>query len=324
MIERGASRYLDGRQSGAARKGVEVRGQVLQVQVCIMLAVLCLAPAASCGAQAGNAAALKIAASIFPVATIAQEIGGDKASVTTIVPAGSDPHNFELTPTTARALQDAQLVFLIGGHFDGWIPTGSGPMKPSRLRSFMPLFEDSLIRTGDEINPHFWLDPLFAKRMGLVMARDLAEADPADSTYYLARAATFAARVDSLHASVKARLAESGFDQYVAFHPAWTYFARRYGLAERGILEMAPEQEPSARWVAAILKTIKDYGVKFIVAEEFSNKVLARMLAGDSGAEVIVLDPIGGTGIPGRDSYFHLMNYNLSVIEHAAGPGRGN
>jgi zinc transport system substrate-binding protein len=261
---------------------------------------------------------VKVAASVFPIAAIIGEVGGDKASVTTLVPPGSDPHNFELTPTTAKAIEQADLVFLVGGDFDRWILGGQSSGAASKAREFLGALADSLIKTGEGTNPHIWLDPLLAKRIGAVAGEDLSRADPANRAYYEGRAAVFSASMDSLDASLRARLRKSGFRAYVAFHPAWTYFARRYGLEERAVLELTPEQEPSAKWIAQVLRTIKDAGIKFIIAEEFANKVLAEMVASDSGARVVVLDPLGGADRPGRDSYGALMNHNVAVIEEAA------
>lgn len=272
---------------------------------------------------------VKIAASIFPLADIARQIGGDRVSVTTIIPPGSDPHNFELTPTGARAVNEADLVLLIARHFDGWALAGEGTggsrrwtsrrTSPGTAKSieFETILRDSLIKTGRDINPHFWLDPAFAQQIAARVATRLTELDPASSAHYDQRAVVFLARLDSLDASVRARLEKSGFKEYVAMHPAWTYFARRYGLIERAILERTPEQEPSAKWVSQVLKTMKQYGIGVIIAEEFSNKALAETMANDSGATMIVLDPLGGTDRPGRDSYISLMDYNVRLMEEA-------
>jgi zinc transport system substrate-binding protein len=261
---------------------------------------------------------IRIAASIFPIAAIAREIGGARVAVKTIVPSGSDPHNFEVTPAMARAVDDADLVFFIGGHFDGWAMGHRQRLKPSSYIEFQDVLKDSLIKTAQEVNPHLWLDPLLAKSMGQAIKARLAQTDPANRAYYEERARSFAVRIDSLDAAARSRLAECGFRDFVSFHPAWTYLARRYGLEEHGSIELTPEQEPSAKWIAGILKMMQREGVKYIVAEEFSNRALAESLARDAQAQVIVLDPLGAEDRPGRSSYFELVNYNLDRIEEAA------
>lgn len=292
------------------------------------LAVLLLAAACVVMPRPAQPATVKVAASIFPLADIARQIGADRVSVTTIIPPGSDPHSFELTPTGARAVDEADLVLLVAKHFDGWAVGGAdrrGHRRPaaetspgaSKTIEFAAFFGDSLVKTGRDVNPHFWLDPAFARKMAVTVAARLAEIDPGNSAEYDRRSAIFVARLDSLDAVIRMRLEKSGFKEYVAFHPAWTYFARRYGLVERAILERTAEQEPSAKWISQVLKTMKQHGIKVIIAEEFSNKALAETMAGDSGAEVVVLDPLGGAGRPLRDSYVSLMDYNVRLIEEA-------
>jgi ABC-type Zn uptake system ZnuABC Zn-binding protein ZnuA len=264
------------------------------------------------------AAAVNVAATIFPLASIASEIGGDRVSVTTIIPAGSDPHEFEITPTSARAIEGADLVLLVAKTFDGWAIRDGGSGSAAAHIEFQKIFRDSLVKVGSSINPHFWLDPLYARQMGAVIGRELSRLDPSNRLYYEARTEAFVSRIDSLHVSVKTRLAGSGLKDFVSFHPSWIYFARRYGLVDHCSIERSCDQEASARWIGRVVKTMKQNRIRFILAEEFSNMALARVIAEDTGAEVVVLDPLGGKGRPGRDSYFALIDYDVSRLEEAA------
>jgi zinc transport system substrate-binding protein len=265
---------------------------------------------------------VKVAASIFPIASIVEEIGGDKVTVTTIVPAGSDPHHFELTPRAARAIYEADVVFLIGGHFDGWIFGGriEDKVQPRFFEfswSFGEESGDSLIPIGDSFNPHFWLDPLFAKAMGGIVNAVLSARDGKNSDFYRNRTVAFNTKIDSLHAATKRRLQGSGFKDFVALHPAWSYFARRYGLNELDTIEISHEQEPSARHIVQVIANMRNSKTEVILAEDFSNPDLAEAVASQTGARIIFLDPMGGSDRPGRDSYFDLIEYNTSLIEQA-------
>jgi zinc transport system substrate-binding protein len=263
-----------------------------------------------------------VAVSIFPVASIVEEIGGDRVTVTTLVPGGMDPHHFELTPRSARALHDADIVLTIGGRFDHWIPQASAQQRRAVHIELYELFADSLIPIKDSFNPHFWLDPLCARAIGKAVYTALCTVDLANCAYYEARTKMFASAIDSLHVSAKQRLAATGFDRFVSFHPAWSYFARRYGIREVETIEISHDQEPSARHVAGVVRKIRADGVKYIIAEAFSNRDLANGIASQTATEVIVLDPIGGPDRQGRDSYFGLIDYNISVIERIEGTNR--
>jgi zinc transport system substrate-binding protein len=267
--------------------------------------------------QAGTASAsLRLAASIHPVAAIVREIAGNSADITTIVPAGSDPHHFELTPRKARAIYEADAVFLIGGHFDGWVLPGGGKDLGDCLAvDFCEELSESLLAMGNTFNPHFWLDPLYAKRMGRIVGETLCSLDSTNCALYRSRIERFGATMDSISASISIRLKKSGFSDFVAFHPAWSYFARRYGLHEHGTIEVSHEQEPSARHVADLVRHMIASGVKVILVEEFSNPALAEGIAAETGARLVRLDPLGHADIPGRDTYAGLLNHNVSLLE---------
>jgi zinc transport system substrate-binding protein len=288
--------------------------------------------AASSQAPGAHPGPLRVVATIFPVADIVEEIGGDLVTVSTVVPAGADPHNFELTPTIARAIGEADMVVSVAAAFDGWAVPDSkhtgldrGELSRAVTRpegspaalTLEPALRDSLIPLGGGSNPHFWLDPLVAREIAKLVASELGRLDAPNREVYEARTRVFAARIDSLDASVRARLERLPARDYAAVHPAWTYFARRYGLNERSVLERAPEQEPSAKWIARVLREMKRDKVKLVVAEEFSNMALATMVAKEAGARLVVLDPLGGKTRPGRDSYFALMDYNVTRLEEA-------
>jgi zinc transport system substrate-binding protein len=262
---------------------------------------------------------IKIAVSIFPVASIIREIAGDRATVTTIVPPGADPHHFELTPSSARAIHEADVVFMVGGHFDEWaVGAKAKEMTRPVFFRFSRALDDSLLLLGNSFNPHFWLDPILAKRMARLVDGLLIKMDQFNYAYYRSRTETFCSGIDSMHVSILSRLRNSGFTDFVSLHPAWSYFARRYGLKEIDTIEISHGQEPSARHVAAVIGKMREAGTRFILAEEFTNVDLAEAVASQTGAEIILLDPMGGEDRPGRDSYFNLIEYNVSLLETAA------
>jgi zinc transport system substrate-binding protein len=286
---------------------------VRQAGVVALLVILLVAPAVT--RAAGEA--LRIVTSIHPLACILKEIAGDRAEVATIVPDGADPHHFELTPKAAVAIHDADCVFLIGGPFDAWTVQGLSEQQSTQSYEFWIALEDSLLPTGDSFNPHLWLDPLLAGQMATLVNVVLAAADSPNAGYYNERTVAFRGRIDSLHTSTRKRLAESGLKKFVALHPAWSYFARRYGLLELATIEISHEQEPSPRHVTHVISQMRKHGVGVIFAEEFSNPDLAEAVAAETGARILLLDPLGRADSKDRDSYFELIDHNVSLIETA-------
>ncbi len=267
------------------------------------------------GLHASICFALQVATSIPPLSMILKEIVEEETPVITILPPSADPHHFELTPSIARTLAEADIVFIIGQQFDGWAIDGAAAGKRTQYVAFADLLQDSLLSLGAAYNPHIWLDPLIAKRIARIMAERLCAIDSLNCSSYLSRLDSFSSRIDSLDRWLREELQDIGFRRYVSFHPAWSYFARRYGLEELAVIEPMPEQEPSPRRIAEIIRMMKKQHVGFILVERTSNPSLVAGLAEDTGARVIILDPLGSCS--DSLSYFMLMKQNLSKIRKA-------
>jgi zinc transport system substrate-binding protein len=121
----------------------------------------------------------------------------------------------------------------------------------------------------------------------------------------------------SLDAEIKSETESFSSREFITFHPAWTYFARRYGLVEAAVIEEAPGKEPTTKEQMRIIDLVKELNVKAIFAEpQFSTKA-ADAIAEDSGAKVLLLDPIGGPKLADRDSYIAMMRYNVGQMGEA-------
>ena len=103
---------------------------------------------------------------------------------------------------------------------------------------------------------------------------------------------------------------------YVSFHPAFTYFARRYGLNEVGVIEVAPGREPTPRHLQDLVAAIRRYGIKVVFAEPQLNPRVAEVIAQEAGVKVLMLDPMGGRPPYGSD-YLKLMRHNLAALDEA-------
>jgi zinc transport system substrate-binding protein len=104
---------------------------------------------------------------------------------------------------------------------------------------------------------------------------------------------------------------------FVAFHSAWQYFARRYNLREVAVIADFPGQEPSAGWLVELVGLIQREDVAAIFAEPQFSAALAESIARDSGVPVLIADPLGGDDLPGRESYLKMMRFNLELFRSA-------
>ncbi|MBU2621565.1 MAG: metal ABC transporter substrate-binding protein, partial [Proteobacteria bacterium] len=164
-------------------------------------------------------------------------------------------------------------------------------------------------------NPHIWLDVEIAKSMVKRIVIALASVDSGHALYYEERGIKYIAELDRLDQTIYKETGKFKIKQYVAFHPAWDYFARRYGLESVGVIESVPGKSPTPLDIKNIVGNIKKHGVKAVFAEPQFNPKVAEVIAREAGIKVLMLDPMGGPGIKERESYIDIMKYNLAVLQ---------
>ena len=261
---------------------------------------------------------LLVAASIAPLADFACQVGDDRVQVITLVPPGASPHTYELTPSQVEQVAMAHLLVLNGVGLEYWADKlAQSADNPNLIVVDTSQGIEVLAGTagGPGGNPHIWLDPENAiVQVGHI--RDaLIRADPTHADDYRANAERYIAELQALDQEIANEVATWSNRQFIAFHPAWVYFARRYGLVQAAVIEESPGREPSPADMMQIVDTAKRIGAKAIFAEpQFSPKT-ARTIAEESGAQVLFLDPLGSS--LDDPSYLSLMRYNVAQMAKA-------
>jgi zinc transport system substrate-binding protein len=268
---------------------------------------------------------MKVMASIYPIGDMVREVGGDRVEVKVLLPPGASPHVFEPTMKTAKEIQQAGLFFVVGAGLDQWaeklVRGSKEKIRVVVLSEGMTLLKEEGDHDhghghGHEAgNPHVWLDPVLAVDMVKKIGKILEETDPKGAGVYRIRSAAYIAKLEGLDAEIRKTVSSFRIKSFVSFHPAWDYFALRYGLKSVGVIEESPGKEPSSRKLQAIVKAIRDYHIRAVFAEPQLNPKAAEVIAREAGVKVIMLDPEGG--LPGRETYMGLMRYNLERLKEA-------
>ncbi len=278
-----------------------------------------------------SGAKLPVAASIFPVADIVKQVGGEHVEVITIVPPGASPHTFELKPGIVKKISSARIFFMIGAGLEYWnekfVNSTGGRLKKVVLSDGVDLIHEKEHHHGEKTgkhhsgdmfaNPHIWLDVEIVKSMVKKVVTALASVDNGHALYYEERGNKYIAELDRLDQTIYKETGKFKIKRYVAFHPAWDYFARRYGLESAGVIESVPGKSPTPLDIKNIVGNIKKHGVKAVFAEPQFNPKIAEVIAKEAGVKVLMLDPMGGPGIKGRENYIDIMKYNLAVFQEA-------
>lgn len=296
----------------------------------LFFAIILLFPSVSFGNK------LPVVGSIYPVADMVRQIGGEHVDVTVVLPAGASPHTFEPKPSMLKKFSSAKIFFMIGAGLEFWaekfIRLSDPNLTTVVLSESIPLIHT--LANHDEYehrhgktdlsgngaraaNPHIWLDPNLAKLMVNTIAASLSAIDREHAASYQRRSDMYLDELNKLDDQISKTIALFTNKKYVSFHASWVYFARRYGLESVGVIEASPGRNPSPLWIKRIVENIKAYRIQSVFAEPQLNPKVAEIIAKEAGVNVLMLDPIGGPDLQERSSYIDLMNYNLNVLQKA-------
>lgn len=283
-------------------------------------------PGACSPALPGSGSAPLVVVSIFPVADLVARVAGDAVRVQTLLPPGASPSTWEVTPGQVRALSRAAGYMTVGGGLDGWLEdlAADAPgLRRLRLTDGLALRREAAGARGGEGttgDPHVWLDPILV-RDGLLprISGFLQILVPTEAGNIRARTAALADTLTRLDAELHAALGSVPRKGFVSTHDAWGYFAARYGLDPLGSIYESPGHEPSARGLAHLVDVARSSGVTAVLAEPQLAETAAAALAGELHVGVIVVDPLGGPGLPGRESYTEMMRTNARAFARALG-----
>lgn len=289
------------------------------------------AETATAGVPAQATPRLQVLTSIAVLADLARNVGGDRVEVRSLVPAGTDVHTFQPTPRDLEMIAAASVVFLNGLGLE----QAAGPIIRNNVGQGVPVVEltdgletvaanghdeddretqdghDSL-RAGD--NPHLWLDPRNAARYVEKIRDTLSVIDRPGAEIYRQNTETYLARLRELDREIEAQLAAIPPQRrkLVAFHDAFPYLARRYGLELVGVVLKSPGREPSAQEVAELVQRIRDLGVPAVYTEPQFNARILELAARDAGVRVLSLY---SDALDQRVStYVEMMRYNARQL----------
>lgn len=272
------------------------------------------------GSPAGDAAAPVVAATLPPIASLVELAGAGAVRVRTLLPPGAHPDSYEATPRVAQLLATADLVVRVGAAADAWL----GPVDDTRelvLTDGMALQGRRGPGTG---NPHVWLDPLLVRDVLLPkIVAALVEIAPDSAAAIRDRGAALADSLTALDAEIRTTLEGVAGRRFIAAHPAWVYFADRYGLEQVGAIHASPGTELGARELAGLVEATRGRDVRAIIAEPQLGRAGVDALADELQVAVEVADAVGGEGLRGRGDYFSLMRFNARAFARALGAGDG-
>ena len=292
------------------------------------------APASTDSAQAPEGQAkVKVVASFYPMADFAQKIGGDHVEVTNLCPAGTEPHEWEPSPTDITSIEESQVFVYNGADMEGWVKDALESVDTQKTQVVeasdgiqLRAADHSHDADGDEEaeegthDPHVWLNPENAKAEAKNIMDALVAADPDNKADYEANYEKYAQEFDELDAEFSQKLSQTKGKTIVVSHEAFGYLCDRYGLTQMPITGMDAEGEPDAQAMAQIIDFVRQNDVKVIFSEDLVSPKVAEQIANETGASCEVLNPIEGLTddqLAQGEDYFSVMRSNLDELVSA-------
>lgn len=293
----------------------------------------CSQPAAPEAAER-DAARLRVVTTVAPLTNIVFNVSGDRISLHGLVPPGVNSHTFEPTPTEARLLATADIVFLNGLQLEVFVEdliesqrgaeTEVVALGDAVLEAAEWLFDFSFPEVGGAPNPHIWMDPVLVMEYVDVIRATLAAADPAHAAEYRARADAYVRRLQELDAAISQAVGTipAANRKLLTYHDSWAYFARRYGLTVIGAIQPSDMAEPSAQELAAIIRQIRAEQVPVVFGSQEFPSLTLETIARETGAafnDGLSDDVLPGDADSPHHTYVGMMLRNIGLIVSALG-----
>lgn len=281
----------------------------MRAGIVLTFVVLAASLPAGCGAGEEGGSGRTVVAAFYPLAWAAERLSTG-AEVRNLTPPGAEPHDLELSPRDVETLERAELVVYAGG---GFMPALEDAVE-GRENALDVLAGERLLEAEDAaVDPHVWLDPArFAdvvRRVGERLGAGAA-------------AEELAAELEELDAEFRAGLARCERRELVTSHAAFAYLADAYGLEQIPLTGVAPETEPSARELEALVEEVRESGATTVFFEPLVSPDLAETVAREAGVETAVLNPLEGLTeeeLDAGEDYVSVMRDNLAALRTALG-----
>ena len=286
-------------------------------------------------------AEISVVTSIKPLHSLTSYIMEGVGEPELIIDGVASPHNFQIKPSHAKMLQNADLVIWIGEDLESFLPTAlksipkdavvfelldQSGLKKLKFRE-KNIFEghddhghDEHAKKEDDhddhghddhghghgsFDPHIWLDPANAKVIVKKITNQLSKIDKDNASTYKANSKKIMKDLDGLIKDVKNEINKDA--SFVVFHDAYQYFEKRFGLSVIGALTVNPDVMPGAEQLSEIREVIEHEKANCIFSEPQFNPNIINSIASDTGVKTGVLDPLGANIDKGKNMYFDLI-----------------
>jgi zinc transport system substrate-binding protein len=278
---------------------------------------------------------LLVYTTVYPLQYFTEEIGKEFVTVETIYPPGSDEHTFEPSQKDMIQLAESDLFIYVGLGLEGFVDKAKQTLeneKVSLLAAGEHLHLDENEEHGDDnhedeehghdhgdIDPHVWVDPLYAKELAEAIKNELTEQLPDQKEQLESNYEKLANKLDELDSQFEDMVNQSKQKEFIVSHAAYGYW-ERYGLEQISISGMSSSSEPTQKELKQIILTAKEHNLEYIFFEQNVSSRLAEIVQDEMNAEPLLLHNLSvltDEDISKERTYFSIMEDNLKALETA-------
>lgn len=269
---------------------------------------------------AADESRLKVVVSFNAIKEFVQAVGKDKVAIITLIPDGTEPHDFQPTTRDMQALHTADLFIYNGAGMENWtelaIKAASNKnlqvIEASKGVDLIALDDPAEIKEHGAYDPHTWLSLVNAQIEVQNIAVALAAADKKNADFYQQNAAAYKQELQKLLSKYQSKMLKLPNKNFVTGHAAFAYLCRDLGLEQSSVEDVFASGEPSAKSLSELADFCKDNSVKTIFVEEAVSPKTAQTLAREVGAKTQPIQTLESS--EGTLTYLDRMEENLDAI----------
>ncbi len=263
---------------------------------------------------------LKVAVSFNAMKEFTQAVGKDKVDIVTIIPDGTEPHDFQPTTKNMKELSSAALFIYHGLGMEPWADTVTKSVDNKKLVLVKASEGVEPIKNtdADEIkehgadDPHAWLSLKNAQIEVKNIAAALAKADPKNADFYQKNAEAYTEQLNQLQSEYVGKFKTVPKKDFVTGHAAFAYLCRDFGLKQNSVEDVFADGEPSTQRLAELVEYCRQHHVKTIFTEDMVSPKISETLAKEVGAETKQIHTMESS--EGTATYLDRMKENLEEI----------
>ena len=255
---------------------------------------------------------LSIIVSIYPLKEFTEKIGGDKVTVTCLVPENMEPHDYEPKTKDFEELIKSKAFIYNGLGMETWVDQVNETIKDKGVTIVDSSAGVEVRKEEEAIDPHIWLSLKNAEIQSENIKNTLVKLDEKNKDYYEENYKKFKEELESLYNEYKPKFDTLSKKNFITGHAAFGYLCRDFGLTQRSVENLFAEGEPTPKQLENLVNFCKENNINTVFSESLASPKVSETLAKEVKAKVV---PILTLEAKEDDkNYIQAMKYNLDEI----------